>query len=147
MTELPTLPERPKAEVYNVGDILTAAANGHLRVPRFQTGLRWKAPQVADLFDSIVRGFPIGGLLLWERPANAEELIFGPAFVSAPACATARYIVDGQQRVTALVGALLHPEERPMGGAPRHLGGPVDGEVRGQADRAGRALDPRPHPG
>ncbi|PRQ06214.1 DUF262 domain-containing protein [Enhygromyxa salina] len=114
--KLPTLPARPKAEVLTVGDILAQAQAGRLRVPSFQTGLRWKVKQVEELFDSILRGFPIGGLLLWQREAAAEQLAFGPLRVDAPACADARFIVDGQQRVTALVGALLHPDEPPLAG-------------------------------
>lgn len=117
MMDLPSLPERPKAEILSVGDVLQHAQAGRLRVPHFQTGLRWGAKQVQELFDSIVRGFPIGGLLLWKREAPAEEaLTFGPLQFSAPRVPDALYIVDGQQRVTALVGALLHPDDRPLGG-------------------------------
>ncbi len=99
-----------------MGDILGAAKRGNLRVPRFQTGLRWKAREVEELFDSIVRGFPIGGLLLWKKQAPEESLVFGPVTIQAPALPDARYIVDGQQRVTALVGGLLHPDKSPLGG-------------------------------
>ncbi len=58
------------------------------------------------LFDSILRGFPIGNLLLWQRAAPAEELTLGTVRVSAPALTDACYVVDGQQRVTSLVNAL-----------------------------------------
>jgi hypothetical protein len=54
---------------------------------------------------------------LWKRAATAELLSFGPVSVQAPGMDDALYIVDGQQRITALVGALLHPDERPLGGA------------------------------
>ncbi|MCB9763950.1 MAG: DUF262 domain-containing protein [Alphaproteobacteria bacterium] len=114
--QLPVLPTRPKAETLTVSDILEAALAGRLRVPDFQTGLRWGAKNVEELFDSIVRGFPIGGLLLWAREGEAKTLTFGPVQVDAPDVPDARYIVDGQQRITALVGALLHPDAEPLGG-------------------------------
>lgn len=114
--ELPRLPVRPRAHVFTVSDVLRDAQAGKLRVPRFQTGLRWGPPHVEELFDSIVRGFPIGGLLLWKRQAPAEDLVFGPVQIAASAISDAHYIVDGQQRVTALVAGLLHPDERPLGG-------------------------------
>lgn len=112
---LPSLPTRPRAELYLVSDILALAKRGSLRVPHFQTGLRWGPKHVADLFDSVVRGFPIGGLLLWKRAGEREALAFGPLLVEAPEQSDALFIVDGQQRVTALVGALLHPDAVPLG--------------------------------
>lgn len=113
--ELPKLPVRPRAITFTVGDILTMARRGELRVPGFQTGLRWRSEHVTELFDSIVRGFPIGGFLLWKKGADAARLKFGPVTVDAAARGDALYVVDGQQRITALIGALLHPDERPRG--------------------------------
>ncbi|MEL6181637.1 MAG: DUF262 domain-containing protein, partial [Myxococcota bacterium] len=112
MSELLTLPERPRAETFLVEDLLGEAKRGRLRVPRFQRGLQWQGRHVRELFDSIVRGFPIGSLLLWSRNAPNAIVRFGPVVVDVPA-QQAHYIVDGQQRITALVGALLHPEDRP----------------------------------
>lgn len=113
--QLPNLPERPKADTLTVEEILEHARRGRLRVPRFQTALRWEAKHVVELFDSIVRGFPIGGLLLWRTPAPAETLTFGPVSLEAEENADALYVVDGQQRITALVGALAHPGDPPLG--------------------------------
>lgn len=113
---LPQLPAPPKAEVFSIEEILDLAKRGRLRVPHFQTELRWKAKNVIELFDSIVRGFPIGNLLLWKRSAPAERVRFGPYEVDAPDVPEALFLVDGQQRVTSLVAALLHPDEQPRGG-------------------------------
>ncbi len=109
------LPQRPRAVTMTVGDILARARRGNLRVPDFQTGLRWGRSHIEDLFDSIVRGFPIGGLLLWRRSCPAETVRFGPVVIPDAPAGEAHYLVDGQQRVTALVGALLHPDELPLG--------------------------------
>lgn len=63
-----------------------------------------------QLFDSIWRGIPIGTLLLWSRSAPADGVSFGPVSVSADAGDEALWVVDGQQRLTTLVGVLAETE-------------------------------------
>src|SRR5690606_34163780 len=58
------------------------------------------------LFDSIYRGYPLGTLLLWERPASGGRARFGPIEIAAEDETSAYWVVDGQQRITSLVGAL-----------------------------------------
>lgn len=66
----------------------------------------WKPDDVRKLFDSIWRGFPIGTLLWWKRDASEATVSFGPSAIDVPAVKDANWIVDGQQRVASLVGAL-----------------------------------------
>src|SRR5262249_32280055 len=56
--------------------------------------------------DSIVRGYPIGSILLWVRPAPKQTIHLGALTIAAPAIGNARYVVDGQQRITSLANAL-----------------------------------------
>ena len=113
---LPSLPKRPRAESLKVEDLISAAEEGRLRVPEFQRPLRWSSENVVELFDSIVRGFPIGSLLLWSKELPPGVQRFGPVEVQAPAQREGLLLVDGQQRVTALIGALRHPTKNPCGG-------------------------------
>jgi len=63
---------------------------------------------VVRLFDSILKGYPIGSLLFWKQAFDADpELRIGSAWISAPVVADGWFIVDGQQRTTALAAALL----------------------------------------
>lgn len=80
---------------------------GKIRVPAFQRPLRWGQSEVARLFDSVYRGYPIGTLLFWIRHAPAETVKLGPIRVDAPDTKEAMWVVDGQQRITSLAGALL----------------------------------------
>ncbi|HET8641588.1 MAG TPA: DUF262 domain-containing protein, partial [Pseudonocardiaceae bacterium] len=80
------------------------------RIPPFQRGFKWEATDVVKLFDSIVRGFPIGNLLLWRRPAPQQRIQVGPLEVHAPAIDSGLWVVDGQQRIISLVGALTSAE-------------------------------------
>lgn len=103
MTEIAT---RTRAMVYRIEDLVTLARQGRLRVPEFQRNFRWDRGDVLNLFDSIVKGYPVGSLLLWERPAEQRELILGDLVISAPQVTDALWVVDGQQRITAIANAV-----------------------------------------
>ena len=98
---------RTTAVTLTVEDLLDEVARGNVRVPRFQRGLKWKAEDDRRLLDSVNRGFPVGSLLFWQRPAEAARLEFAGLVIDAPAAATVRFVVDGQQRIHALACALL----------------------------------------
>jgi hypothetical protein len=111
----PRLSARPRVTTLKVDELLQRAQKGLLRLPAFQRPLRWKSSDFIDLFDSVYRGFPIGTLLLATQRWEHAETRFGP-FVSLVAPSEPGYsIIDGQQRVTTLVGTLLHPQEAPAG--------------------------------
>lgn len=99
--------ERPAVEYRTPADLVRDVQRGALRVPPFQRGFRWESSDVAKLFDSLYRGFPIGNLLLWRRSAPAQHLTLGPIEIEAPATDSALWVVDGQQRITSIVGALI----------------------------------------
>ncbi|MGH3612717.1 MAG: DUF262 domain-containing protein [Pseudonocardia sp.] len=83
---------------------------GRIRLPSFQRDYRWHTRDVENLFDSVRKSYPIGNLLLWERPAPADRITIGPLVLDVPQVQQARWVVDGQQRITSLVGALAAPE-------------------------------------
>lgn len=92
---------------YPVDDLVDLVRRGEIRIPSFQRGLRWGRSDVISLFDSIVRGYPIGNLLLWKRSAAAvPDLRIGALEIDAPSYDQALYVVDGQQRLTSLSNAL-----------------------------------------
>jgi hypothetical protein len=104
--------ERPQAEVLTIDGLVKRARQGDFRMPRFQRAFRWNAQDVNSLFDSIWRGFPIGSLLLWDRPAPTGEVSFGSFTVEQAAAMTnAQWVVDGQQRLTALVATLTEHDD------------------------------------
>ncbi len=96
----PALPVEPSARTYTLASLVGLVREGRIRVPHFQRGLRWGTTDAVDLIDSVLRGFPIGSLLLWRRPAPAEVLTFGGVTIDAPRLDEALYVVDGQQRIT-----------------------------------------------
>lgn len=100
-----------EASHYTVRKLLSLAQEGVLRVPPFQRALRWQREDHRLFLDSLYRGYPVGTLLLWKRPAPSALLTFGKLSIAAPEMSDALWIVDGQQRLTSLVACFLHPEE------------------------------------
>jgi hypothetical protein len=98
--------ERPRVEYRTPEDLARDVQRGRIRIPPFQRSFKWEAADVVRLFDSLLRGFPIGNLLLWQRPAPAQRLQVGPLVIDAAETESALWVVDGQQRIVSLVGAL-----------------------------------------
>lgn len=101
-----TLDSRPSATTFDVEELVTMAWDGRIRVPHFQRDFRWGLDDVRKLFDSIVKGYPIGSLLLWTRRAPAQTLRLGALTIEAAESADALWVVDGQQRLTSIANAL-----------------------------------------
>jgi hypothetical protein len=89
-------------------NILEKVKSGEYSIPEFQRDFVWTTGQIMDLFDSMMKGYPIGALILW-KPERAEfhslnelEGISVEAF-SGP---DKQYVLDGRQRLTALISTL-----------------------------------------
>lgn len=100
---------QPSAVTYALEDLVKNSWRGQIRIPHFQRGFRWGSRDVIRLFDSVIKGYPIGSLLLWVRNSPAQSLDLGRLTISAPATDSALWVVDGQQRLTSLANA-LHPD-------------------------------------
>jgi hypothetical protein len=100
------LDTQPSALVYELDDLVQLAWSGRVRVPHFQRDFRWNTDDVVRLFDSIIRGYPIGSLLLWARRSPADHITLGALDIDAPEGDGILWVVDGQQRVISLANAL-----------------------------------------
>ncbi len=97
---------RPEATTETVEDLVRRAKEGRIRIPAFQRKLKWDKENVIELFDSIYKGYPIGSLLLQRGKAPAKQFTLGPLQIDAPERSEALWVVDGQQRLTALAASL-----------------------------------------
>jgi hypothetical protein len=104
---------RPAAETKTVEDLVSLVKKGKVRIPSFQRGLQWTSSDVLKLFDSIYKGYPVGSLLMREGEAAATTLELGPLKIEAPETSSARWVVDGQQRLVSLTAGLARPEPIP----------------------------------
>ena len=89
---------------------------GRIRLPLPRAGLKWKREDALALFDSIYRGYPIGGFLLWETPAPPDSLELGQLRIALAGRDDAWWVVDGQQRLAVMARVLLSDpsDEEPL---------------------------------
>jgi len=75
-----------------------------LAMPPIQRGFVWKAKQIQDLWDSLLRGMPIGSILL--KKAQCDELSAGLAPIDRKVEKNPNsgfHLMDGQQRTLAML--------------------------------------------
>ncbi|WP_242419513.1 DUF262 domain-containing protein, partial [Frankia sp. CpI1-P] len=87
---------QPSATTYELEDLVAQAWQGRVRVPHFQRDFRWGSQDVVRLFDSIIKGYPIGSLLLWVRHSGVESVTLGELRIAAPEGENTFWVVDGQ---------------------------------------------------
>ena len=98
-------------EVIFLGKLIDRIVAGKIRVPRFQRPFVWKQADLHALLDSVLRGFPIGSILVWDTEKSVETTRnVGPIEVSPHQGGLVGYLLDGQQRVSTLVGTLRLPD-------------------------------------
>lgn len=71
-----------------------------LHIPSIQRQFVWDSEDVKELIDSIVSGYPIGAIIIWEPTTKFPS---APLIGSNPSSGSPRYVLDGQQRLTALM--------------------------------------------
>lgn len=79
-----------------VKDIVRRSVDHNWSIPEFQRGFVWKTTQVRDLAESLWLDYPVGTLLIWDSAGPVETRTVTDA--QQPA----QWVVDGQQRTTAL---------------------------------------------
>ena len=98
-------------EVVFLGKLVERVADGKIRAPRFQRAFVWNQADLHALLDSVLRGFPIGSILVWDTEETIETANhMGPVEVGPRPAGLVGYLLDGQQRVSALVGTLQLPD-------------------------------------
>lgn len=89
---------------FNVGQLVEKISTGELGLPALQRPFIWKNTKVRDLFDSLLKGFPIGYLMLWDCPDledNHSIALNGKSYASPK-----EVIIDGQQRLASLFAVI-----------------------------------------
>jgi len=95
-----------RGDTFTIDELVSMARDGRIRVPEFQRAFRWDSGDVLALFDSILKGYPVGSVLLWRKEAPERRVTLGGLIIDAPERPDAMWVVDGQQRITSLVNAV-----------------------------------------
>lgn len=77
-------------------------------LPEFQRPFVWKRRQILDLMDSIYKNYPIGSLLVWESTQKlaSKRNIADLAVAERSEQYPVNYLLDGQQRLSAICGVI-----------------------------------------
>jgi Protein of unknown function DUF262. len=79
--------------------LLSWINSSEIAIPEIQRPFVWDGVKVRDFIDSLYRGYPVGYLILWRNPnvrLKDGSISFGK-----------RILIDGQQRITALMTSIL----------------------------------------
>lgn len=82
--------------------LFTWIKSGEIAIPEIQRPFVWDATKVRNLLDSLFEGFPIGYLIAWKNPDVKLK--------DGTSSSGKRILIDGQQRITALMASLLGRE-------------------------------------
>lgn len=89
-----------------VGDLVHDVMTGRIGLPDLQRPFVWKDNKVRELLDSMIKGYPIGYIMLWESPneyvSKKSSIGSNIKIYDEPK----ELVIDGQQRLTALVAAM-----------------------------------------
>ncbi len=99
----------PKPEIQRLEELVSAVRHGEIRLPKFQRPFVWDRTDMLNLLDSIYNGYPIGSILLWhssERLKSEKSIEGFKVDTTAIDNYPTNYLLDGQQRLTTLCGAL-----------------------------------------
>lgn len=94
--------QRYSVTPHPIETLLTWVKSGEIAIPEIQRPFVWEATKVRNLLDSLYRGYPVGYLIAWRNPTVKLK--------DGTPSAGKRILIDGQQRVTALMAALLGNE-------------------------------------
>ena len=89
-----------------VGKLVSDVIEGRVGLPDLQRPFVWKDSDVRDLLDSMLKGYPIGYCILWEAPDDQEDKKSSIGLNDKSYSAPKELVIDGQQRLTALVSSL-----------------------------------------
>ena len=87
---------------YSISGILGLIETEQFVIPEIQRPFVWKRSQVRDLIDSLYNGYPTGYIITWKNP-DVQTKDGGKSNGK-------HVLIDGQQRVTALMAAIAGRE-------------------------------------
>jgi hypothetical protein len=94
--------QRYSVTPHPIETLLTWVKSGEIAIPEIQRPFVWEATKVRNLLDSLYQGYPVGYLIAWRNPTVKLK--------DGTPSAGKRILIDGQQRVTALMAGLLGRE-------------------------------------
>ena len=111
--------DRIKPDSFGITTYLENLRRNRYQIPTFQREVVWERDRVKRLWDSICKFYPLGSILVWrtETQLHSHREIGGHQLRDRPTGSDFLYLLDGQQRTTALLTSMY------------------GGDIKGQNDR------------
>ncbi|MBK8025043.1 MAG: DUF262 domain-containing protein [Chloroflexi bacterium] len=88
-----------EARSLTIDSLLGWVKSGEIAIPEIQRPFVWDTTKVRNLLDSLYKDYPVGYLIIWKSPdVNLKD---------GSRSEGKKILIDGQQRITALMAALL----------------------------------------
>jgi hypothetical protein len=94
--------QRYSVTPHPIETLLTWVKSGEIAIPEIQRPFVWEPKKVRNLLDSLYQGYPVGYLISWRNPTVKLK--------DGTPSAGKRVLIDGQQRITALMAGILGKE-------------------------------------
>lgn len=111
--------DRIKPDSYGITTYLETLRRGEYQIPTFQRDVVWDRDKVKQLWDSIYKFYPLGSVLVWrtETQLQKHRTVGGHPIRDEGSRHEYQYLLDGQQRTTALLTSIYGGE---IAGMPDH---------------------------
>ena len=86
-----------------VAELLQKIESGEIALPDLQRPFVWEDAKVRNLLDSMNKGFPVGYVMLWDFPDDYDAKPRSSAIAKSGTRSVRSLLIDGQQRLTALL--------------------------------------------
>ena len=98
----------PDPQSFLITDLINDVKRGLIKIPQFQRDFIWSKEKAASLMDSIIKGYPIGTMILWKTKETLRSVrdLGGVNLPETPAGDYIQYVLDGQQRLTSIFASL-----------------------------------------
>ncbi|MCX5888713.1 MAG: DUF262 domain-containing protein [Deltaproteobacteria bacterium] len=100
--------DRIKPDSYGITTFLEHLRRGQYQIPTFQRDVVWDRNRVKRFWDSIYKFYPLGSILVWRTETHLQNHreIGGYPLRDEPTGKEFHYLLDGQQRTTALLTSI-----------------------------------------
>ncbi len=100
-----------KPDHVSLNTLISRLKEGRFVIPDFQREFEWRPWDISELMRSLFLDYYIGSLLLWKgKKENFEALSCEPVYGHKGNGSPEYIVLDGQQRLTAMLYAFLAPE-------------------------------------
>ena len=115
--------DRIKPDSFGITTYLENLRRSQYQIPTFQREVVWERNRVKRLWDSICKFYPLGSILVWrtETHLHNHREIGGHSLDDHPAGREFHYLLDGQQRTTALLTSMYGGKTKGRDDRDSHL--------------------------